>query len=40
LDGTRVKPATAFGTQAGQGNTDICADHPVGGPLPSISLSN
>ena len=40
LDGTPVKPATAFGTQAGQGNTSVCADHPVGGPLPSISLPN
>jgi hypothetical protein len=39
LDGTPVLPATAFGTQAGQGNTAICADHPVGGPLPSISLA-
>ena len=39
LDGTPVPPATAFGTQAGQGNTAICADHPVGGPLPSISMA-
>jgi hypothetical protein len=35
LDGKAVEPATAFGTQAGQGDTQICFDHPVGGPLPS-----
>ena len=35
LDGTAVKRDTAFGTQAGQGNQEICSDHPVGGPLPA-----
>jgi hypothetical protein len=35
LDGTAVEPSSAFGTQAGQGNTQICFDHPVGAPLPS-----
>ena len=34
LDGTAIKSKTAFATQAGQGNTKICFDHPVGGPLP------
>ena len=35
LDGTGVPAATAFGTQAGQGNTAICSQYPVGAPLPS-----
>jgi hypothetical protein len=33
LDGTAIESNTAFATQAGQGNTRICFDHPVGGPL-------
>jgi hypothetical protein len=33
--GKSVAPNTAFGTQAGQGNTDICFDHPVAGTLPT-----
>ena len=32
LEGKAVEPNTAFGTQAGQGSTEICFDHPVGGP--------
>ncbi|MGE3782541.1 MAG: hypothetical protein AB7H71_07355 [Alphaproteobacteria bacterium] len=35
LEGTGVDAATAFATQAGQRNTAICAQYPVGGPLPS-----
>lgn len=35
FDGKAVEPSTAFGTQAGQGDTQICFDHPVGGLLPS-----
>jgi hypothetical protein len=33
--GQAVEPNTAFGTQADQGNTQICFDHPVGGALPT-----
>jgi hypothetical protein len=39
LEGKPVKPAISFATQAGQGNTEICAEYPVGGPLPSISTA-
>ncbi len=39
LEGKSVASATAFGTQAGQGDTAICSENPVGGPLPSISLT-
>jgi hypothetical protein len=35
LKGTSVPPATAFGTQAGQGNAAICSAFPVGGPPPT-----
>ena len=35
LDGTSVPANNAFVTQAGQGNEQICADHPVSGPLPT-----
>ena len=35
LEGKAVEQSAAFGTQAGQGNTQICFDHPVGGPLPT-----
>ena len=34
LTGTGVAPGTSFGTQAGQGNEDICSDIPVGAPFP------
>jgi hypothetical protein len=34
LTGAVVNPGTAFGTQAGQGNEDICSDIPVGAPFP------
>lgn len=34
LTGTGVAPGTPFGTQAGQGNEDICSDIPVGAPFP------
>jgi hypothetical protein len=37
LEGKPVQPATPFVTQAGQGNTALCSEYPVGGPLPSIS---
>jgi hypothetical protein len=33
LAGTPVPPATAFLTQAGQGDEAYCAKHPVAGPL-------
>lgn len=33
--GTAVAPATSFITDAGQGNTAACAQHPVGGPVPT-----
>ncbi len=33
LEGQMVAPHTAFATQAGQGNTEICFDHPVAGAL-------
>jgi hypothetical protein len=35
LEGAGIEAATAFGTQAGQGNPTICAEYPVGAPLPS-----
>jgi len=35
LEGKAVEPETAFATQAGQGNQEICSDHPVSGPLPT-----
>ena len=35
LEGKAVEPHTAFATQAGQGNAEICSDHPVSGPLPT-----
>jgi hypothetical protein len=35
IEGKAVAPNTAFGTQAGQGNTDICFNHPVAGTLPT-----
>jgi hypothetical protein len=34
LTGTVVPPGTPFGTQAGQGNEDICSEIPVGAPFP------
>jgi hypothetical protein len=34
LDGVSVPANTAFLTQAGQGNTAICAQHPVAAPFP------
>ena len=34
-EGKAVLPNTAFATEAGQGNTQICFDHPVGGALPT-----
>jgi hypothetical protein len=40
LEGVSVPANTAFGTQAGQGNDAICADHPVAGPIPSFSPPN
>ena len=40
LDGTPVLPNTAFGTQAGQGDQAICAEHPVAGPLPPGGTPN
>ncbi|MGH7048374.1 MAG: hypothetical protein ACREE2_18510 [Stellaceae bacterium] len=33
LSGTMVAPHTGFVTQAGQGNYEYCAAHPVGGPI-------
>jgi hypothetical protein len=33
LSGTRVRPHTAFLTQAGQGIHRFCAEHPVAGPI-------
>src|SRR5690349_7287003 len=33
-EGTSVSPNTAFATQAGQGDTAFCAQHPVAGTLP------
>jgi hypothetical protein len=33
LDGTPVAPRTAFFTQAGQGDEEYCAAHPVSGPI-------
>ena len=33
LEGMSVKPDTAFATQAGQCNEDICSQHPVSGPF-------
>ncbi len=35
-EGKEVDPHTAFVTQAGQRNTQICFAHPVAGALPSI----
>jgi hypothetical protein len=35
LEGTQVWPDTAFATQAGQGNQDICSQFPVAGPIPA-----
>jgi hypothetical protein len=35
LNGTPVAANTAFATQAGQGNQEICSEHPVSGPLPT-----
>ena len=35
VEGKAVEQHTAFATQAGQGNTEICCDHPVSGPLPT-----
>lgn len=35
LEGKSVPANTAFATQAGQGNENICSEHPVSGPLPS-----
>ena len=32
--GDPIAPATSFITDAGQGNTAACAQHPVGGPIP------
>jgi hypothetical protein len=34
LTGTGVPLGTSFGTQAGQGNEDICSQLPVGAPFP------
>jgi len=34
LTGAVVAPGTPFGTQAGQGNEDICSQLPVGAPFP------
>ena len=34
-EGKAVTPQTAFVTQAGQGDTNICFDHPVAGALPA-----
>ena len=34
LDGVAVTPQTAFVSQAGQGDRQFCAAHPVSGPLP------
>ena len=34
LTGAVVAPGTPFGTQAGQGNEDICSEIPVGAPFP------
>ena len=34
-EGTSVPPNTTFFTQAGQGDRAVCADHPVGGVLPT-----
>jgi hypothetical protein len=36
VEGTTVKPHTAFVTQAGQQSQTICHAHPVAGALPSI----
>jgi hypothetical protein len=36
LDGTRVQRHTAFATQAGQRNQEICSEFPVAAPIPSI----
>jgi hypothetical protein len=33
LGGTSVDKHTAFVTQAGQGDQDVCAEHPVAGPI-------
>ena len=33
LAGKTVNPGTAFLTQAGQGNEEVCAELPVGGPI-------
>ena len=33
LAGMKVSPGTAFVTQAGQGNQQVCAELPVGGPI-------
>ena len=35
LEGKPVPANTAFATQAGQGDENICSEHPVSGPLPS-----
>ena len=35
LTGAVVAPGTPFGTQAGQGNEDICSEIPVGAPFPA-----
>jgi hypothetical protein len=35
IEGKAVAPNTTFVTQAGQGNTEICFDHPVAGTLPA-----
>jgi len=36
-EGAAVKPNTAFLTQAGQGDSAICAEHPVSGALPAVA---
>ncbi|MFL5289485.1 MAG: hypothetical protein ACJ8AW_53145 [Rhodopila sp.] len=38
-EGTPVAPDTAFATQAGQGDVDICAKYPVAGAIPSIGMA-
>jgi hypothetical protein len=40
LTGTKIERGTAFGTQAGQGNDDICSQLPVGATFQLDQLDN
>ena len=39
IEGTSVPPNSAFATQAGQGDSEICDEHPVAGSLPLFGTS-